>query len=338
MLAVTVAVAGVFLGGATSSATGERTSPYALRVVTVEGKPVKVLFTSRFAVPVAVGPTRSVVDLSPDRRRAIFDRRIVTGYQSGPTWNEVFYVADVHGRDGRAFVAQRFPDFFDPQASWSPDWLRIAFGAPNLTCSGTYTYWSEAADGTDLRRIGDGVEFAWGPKRGTYAIVESGCWPPPGQGPAPALQLTFVDASGGRHLIATAEAEQLGILPGAISPRGDLIAYETSGCTPDASLRIARTDGGGEITGIRGSSTFAAWAPDGTRFAFLKPRNNGSCGFMDGASEGALGVADSRGLHLRILVRLPAARTFSDPTDPVWAPNGRLIAYTRGSNHGIETV
>jgi hypothetical protein len=125
-------------------------------------------------------------------------------------------LADIRSRPQRVVVPST--PHFDPWARWSPDGTRFAYRTSNAGSCGDFSFWSVAADGSDVRQLGSGQLFAWGPSHDSFAI-ERGCRPDGPYGP-----LVFTDRSGREHVVAGGWAAGL-----VISPRGDRIAYETYG-------------------------------------------------------------------------------------------------------------
>jgi Tol biopolymer transport system component len=278
---------------------------YRLRVVGVAGGKAQLLFESPM-LPAGYAAW-SFVDLSPRAGRALMVHLLPAAGASREA-TEALYLADVRGQPVRVVVPATWS--FIQSARWSPDGARFVFPTFNGGSCGDFTFWSADSSGGDVRRLGTGQLFAWGPGHDSFAI-ERGCSPPPGQsGP-----LVFTDASGREHVVATGWHGGL-----AVSPGGDRIAYETYGATATV-LHVARTDGSGEMTSIRGASS-ASWSPDGRRLAFTYGR---------GSWQGAIGVASASGHRVRRIVPGRSLRA------PAWSPDGRRIAYVRGYR-ALETV
>ena len=270
---------------------------YRLRLAGVDGKRTKLLFESPM---LPNGYSRwFFVDLAPDRTHALMTEILQTGPEEA---SNSLLLADTHGRPQRQVVPPTA--HFNPWARWSPDGKRFVYETFNGGPCGNYTFWSAAADGSDVRPLGSGQLFAWGPGHDSFAI-ERGCSPGGALGP-----LVSTDPSGREHVVA--EGWAAGI---AISPRGDRIAYETYGPS-SVTLHIARTDGSGEIGRIPAASS-AVWSPNGRRLAFAYGR--------------AIAVAGADGHAVRRIARGARLRA------PAWSPDGRRIAYVR-DDVALETV
>jgi dipeptidyl aminopeptidase/acylaminoacyl peptidase len=301
-LAASLAFFAPAAGGASGSGGGEM---YSLRVVGATGGAARLLFQS--PVLPAGYSAWSFVDLSPGGGQALMVN-VLPGGQPPQQATDALYLANVRGRLERLLVKAGSDSA--QWGRWSPDGTRFAFRTFEGGACGGFTFWSADARGRDVRRLGAGQLFGWGPGHESFAI-ERGCGGSSGdRGP-----LVFTDARGHEHIVATGWHGGL-----AVSPEGDQIAYETYAPTATV-LHVARTDGSGEITAIRGASS-ASWSPDGRRLVFT---------YGPGRWQGAIGVASAAGRRGRTIVPGTNLRA------PAWSPDGRRIAYVRGYR-ALETV
>jgi dipeptidyl aminopeptidase/acylaminoacyl peptidase len=301
LFAVGLAASLAFFASAAAGAFRSGSEVYRLQVVGATGGAARLLFQS--PVLPAGYSSWSFVDLSPRAGQALMVH-VLPGAQAPREATEALYLADVRGQPERLLVPAT--SSFVQSARWSPDGRRFVFPTLDGGACGSLTFWSADSSGGDVRRLGSGQLFAWGPGHDSFAI-ERGC----SQGPSGPL--VFTDASGREHVVATGWHGGL-----AVSPAGDRVAYETYGATSTV-LHVARTDGSGEITSIRGASS-ASWSPDGRRLAFTY-----------GRAQGAIGVASAAG---RRVGKIVAGRNLRAPA---WSPDGRRIAYVRGYR-ALETV
>ena len=278
---------------------------YRLRVVGATGGATRLLFQS--PVLPAGYSAWSFVDLSSRGGRALMVH-VLPGGQPPREATDDLYLADVRGQPERLVVPAT--SSFVQSARWSPDGARFVFPTLDGGACGGFTFWSADSSGSDVQRLGAGQLFAWGPGHDSFAIEHGCAGSPDRSGP-----LVFTDASGREHVVATGWHGGL-----AVSPGGDRIAYETYAATATV-LHVARTDGSGELTAIRGASS-ASWSPDGRRLSFTYGRRRW---------QGAIGVASAAGRRVRKIVPGTNLRA------PAWSPDGRRIAYVRGYR-ALETV
>jgi Tol biopolymer transport system component len=240
---------------------------------------------------------------SPDGTHIVY-----TGYERGDAGDYAIYVSDADGSD----VTDLTSRYLDPVENnqglpvWSPDSTQIAFDNDSNDPSMQGTYLMNA-DGTNIHKIADGGPPAWSPDGQSIVFAAAA-----GEG-----NDIFSVSIDGSHLTRLTHMAAFESLP-AWSPDGAQIAF-----IEDDQIAVMDTDGGNAhaITdlpndGIGGFSP--DWSPDGTTIEFE---------VFDGRSWNIYTVhPDGTGLR-------PLADGSGDEIQPVWSPDGSLIAYM-ASPHG----
>ena len=210
---------------------------------------------------------------------------------------------------------------------WSPDGRRIAFTSRRDGNSEVYVV---NADGSGQRRLtrnfaGD-FGPTWSPDGQKIAFERRG----DAQSSVGALYVVNADGSGQRRLT------RRGSDP-AWSPDGRTIAFMWR-----FHIYVMNADGTEHRALMRlwnGKRASLAWSPDGRKLAFLATGVTplgGSCG----QNCFNLYVVNSDGSGLRNLTSNLAAGQFGPgagkASDPVWSPDGRMIAFVRlNTRHGV---
>jgi Tol biopolymer transport system component len=240
---------------------------------------------------------------------------------------------DIHtiqpdGTHARTILANRKVDEAD--SAWSPDGTRLAF-TRSTTKGFPLDIWSADPNGGDLRRLTRWNDLsaapAWaGLNRIVYFTAKDHV--PSGIGfPASELYSMAADGSDQRRLThdKTVQTEP------SVSPLDGRVVY-----TAARPIRPDVTDLGLYSMAADGSharpvAKFMArrdvldpnWSPDGKRIVFevASPHPRGTGGGSGRQSD--IAIMDANGRHVR---KLTNTRTLE--TNPVWSPDGTMIAFT----------
>jgi len=224
---------------------------------------------------------------------------------------------------------------FDDKAEWSPDGRRIAFARSGKEPI-PEEIWTANAKGGDLRRLtnwGKGSAAPTWTAEGRIVYFTTKDFPPPGspEDPPPPSELYSMAADGSDQRRLTNDAVMK--TDPAASPTDGTVAYvafQPLTGEPGAfnlGLFSIAADG----SGFRTLAPFspkrgvfnASWSPDGSRIVFevASARPPANTGGSRRQSDLAVMNADGTGVR-----RLTRTRTLE--TNPVWSPDGRLIAFT----------
>ena len=188
----------------------------------------------------------------------------------------------------------------DAGARWSPDDRWIAFYRVEVGCGGPIGMWVVRADGTRLRRLGNGGR----PSPPT--------WSPDGR---------LVAFAGGSGIVAMEPQgrglDQLTTGPDfapAWSPDGKLIVFR-SGTAPDAGLWVMNADGSGQRSLVDRlyDLSFPAWSPDSRSIVYVAPGS--------GLSEDVYVIDVDDGTVVNV------SRSAASDRNPDWTPAGDYVAF-----------
>jgi len=211
-----------------------------------------------FVMSLADGRIRSVTSIrggqfdpswSPDRKRLVFrDSR------AGVNRNDEIYVINADGSGARNLTRESANDW---SPAWSPDGQTIVFASQR---SGQLALWAMRPDGSEVRRLTDGVDEypTWSPDSGQIAF---------GRGlPLSDIWVADRDGSHVRQLTSDPDPEWLP----AWSPDGREIAY-VRGFEGHGTIWVMAADGSGQRQLTRGHDDMAPdWSGDGEWLVFSR--------------------------------------------------------------------
>jgi TolB protein len=218
---------------------------------------------------------------------------------------------------------------------WSPDGRRIAFTSRRDGNSEVYVV---NADGSGQRRLTRNAagDFGptWSPDGRKIAFERRG----DAQSSVGALYVVNADGSGQRMLA------RRGSHP-AWSPDGRTIAFMWR-----FHMYVMNADGSGHRVLTRvgsGQKDSLAWSPDGRKLLFLvepssapRPVHGLVYGLRDDCGYCfRLWVLNADGSGLRDLTRGISGGFGAPASDPVWSPDGRMLAFVRlNTRHGVYVI
>jgi Tol biopolymer transport system component len=183
--------------------------------------------------------------------------------------------------------------------AWSPDGEKIAFATD---ATGDPTIWVMSADGSDRKRLTDGLFPTWSPDGERIAYTDY-------FGDRPYLAVMNADGSGQRGIGASLVQKVFGIGVAEEpdwSPDGERIAFASFVGSDNEEIFVTNVDGSQRtrLTDIPGNDHWPpTWSADGKRIAFTS----------DGrAGKGEIFVMNSDGSGLTKLTDNPADDMYPD--------------------------
>jgi Tol biopolymer transport system component len=270
------------------------------------------------------GCTIQDVAWSPSGTRVAFLR----GFEGGPLDRSrmSLYVAAADGGAAKKLAACGLCGLqYGSTLGWSPDGKWVAFSR-DTGLSGFESLWVVAAAGGKPRRITDchavcvDVQPVWSPDGELIAFERMG-----GRKHAAVSGLYTVRADGSRLTkIAAAYGKP------EWSPDGRQLAFDYG---PD-SIAVANADGSHLhvlVAGARGSGPGnPSWSPDGRTLAFLTTPGRPGHYRAEVWTVNADGTDEKRLYRSGCCVMIYA--------DPIWSPNGRMIAFAANSAGGTFVI
>lgn len=241
---------------------------------------------------------------SPDRSKIAFQRNSVE-----------IWVMSADGSN-RVRVTDRLADGNSP-FRWSPDGSMIAFERNDETVECDLDgvpspcpldqVWTMRADGTNLRKVGNGTDPSWAPDSRRIAFTAES-----------QIRVANADGTEGRTLTNQAR----GAFGPAWSPAGGRIAFVTmvQRARDVPEILVMNEDGTqvSNLTSGRGGDTGPVWSRDGSKLTFNT---------YDPLPEGTnseVAITNPDGTGRRILTNNPAA-----DADATWSPEGDRLAFMR---------
>ncbi len=267
------------------------------------------------AVPVAlIGAAPAFATFPGDNGKLVFQR---------PAGEQMdLFTIRADGSNAKRLLGGRA---YDDKAEWSPDGRRIAFARSGKEPI-PEEIWTADAKGGDLRRLTSWGKASAAPTwtaDGRIVYFTTKDFPPPSspEDPPPPSELYSMAADGSDQRRLT--DEQVMKTDPEVSPADGTVSYiafqpviKEPGAF-DLGLFSVSSDG----SGFRALAPFsskrdvfnASWSPDGSRIVFE----------LASRGQSDLAVMKPDGTGLRRLTRTRALET-----NPVWSPDGRLIAFT----------
>jgi Tol biopolymer transport system component len=201
-----------------------------------------------------------------------------------------------------------------------PDWsrrgARLAFAQ---TTGGPAEFWSQKADGTDLRSMKI-------PAEADFEGTEGPSWSPDGRRVAfvkdDAIWTAKTDGTGMKRVLARPCPHCVEILSARWSPNGRKIAFVASGAGKKGfrqGLWVVNRNGKHRRRLAKGGLE-PDWSPNSKRIVYRSDYENKESGGATGGNLYVIRVKDGR-KHRLLHTRSEVA------TVPVWAPNGKSVAY-----------
>jgi TolB protein len=235
-------------------------------------------------------------------------------------------------------VSSELPD-------WSPDGQRIAFQSDRVDVDGRddYQVYVMNADGSDVTQLTRGPGFhgtpAWSPDAASLAIATD--WDD-----YPALQGIWIIPASDPGGVTREEARRVTTLPAGFdsdselqySPDGSSIVFTRFKSGRKSAIHRVGVDGTGleRLTKWKLNASDPDWSPNGKKITF-------DSGDFGGETDGGgnIHVMRADGSKRKKLTDLPRIRKgdpFKAANNPVWAPSGTRIMFTRFTPEGTKLV
>jgi TolB protein len=287
------------------------------------------------AIPVAAAVAASAT-LAPTPAQATFPGRNGVLVFERPIGKQVdLFTVDPAGGEPRRLTQTRT---WEEKAEWSADGARLVFGRSAPSGNPTEIATMDASGGdlqvlTDLRTSSMAPTFSPDGRVAFFSVFGA---PPAGPDMPPPAEIYSVAADGSDRRRLTRDKQIQ--TDAEWSPDGDTIAF--SQWRPvkgqpgvfDIGLSLMDADGSDQRPLLRASGhrdiATQSWSPDGTQLVveWISPKPSGR---KRGDRQSDIAVVAADGSSKRFLTR-----TEANETEPVWSPDGTMIAFSSDRHSG----